>query len=344
MTYDASKGAIGKQPLQVVGLVMDKCTLVAGVGLCTATETGDAKCYNTRATCNDTDNYTRGTVEVKFCQPRSNLPVGEVMFPAISGKISRAPTSITAGKGLGNRAIVSVSIKDFPHHDRGIDPYYSERTYNAETTGTFWPRYLKRNPYFEGRTFKLYNGYINEPFSWADFEIEEYDITDIAGPDRGQVSITAKDILTRTYSTKTQYPEISSGKLLADITAAASSATLTPAGIGASYPASGTLSIGSEAITFTRSVDTLTLTGRAQWGTEAKDHKAGDVVQICVVWNQINVVDVLYELCVTAAGIPAANAPYNNDPLSPDLWDDEKEIWLSTSLVTGILMFQSTRP
>lgn len=341
MTYATSKTEIGKKPLVVAGLVLDKCTLTYGVAPCAAAVgvTGPEKCHNTRASCQDTTNYTRGTVEYKFCQPRANLPIGENMIPAISGEIQKSPTSITGGKGLGKRSVIKVKIKDFPHHDRGIDPYVTERTYDPETTGTFWPRFLRRNPYFEGRTLKIYTGYINNPFSWDDFQVEEYDITDISGPSNSEVEITAKDVLIRTYKEKAQYPTISNGKLLSDIAISAATATLTPSGIGdAEYPASGTISIGGEAKTFTRVGDVLTFTAHGQWGTENKSHSAGDTVQVCIVWNK-NVVDVLEELLVTGARLPAAYIPYDNGLTGiPDNWDTEKELWLSASNVYGILL------
>jgi hypothetical protein len=339
VSYDSSKDVLGKDAFTLVGLVVDKCSLVAGVGACTATETGDAKCFNTRKTCNDTANYDKTTVEVKFCLPRSNLPIGEQMFPALDGQVRIAPTSVTAGKGLGKRSVGSAKIKDFPHHDRGIDPYFDERTYDAETTGTFWGKWLARNPYFEGRTLKVYHGYINNPFTYDDFNIYEYDITDISGPDNGAVNITFKDVLIRTYKEKSQYPVKSLGELSADIAAGDGTAVLVPAGIGSSYPASGTLSIGKEAITFTLTGDNLTLTDRAQYGTEAKDHKEGDAVQLCATWSNTNVVDVLYELLVTGAGLPTSYIPYDDGATGTnENWDDELSQWLGTSLVNGILM------
>jgi hypothetical protein len=339
VSYTTSKSVLGKEPITIVGIVYDKCSLTAGVSPCTATQTGDAKCFNTRATCNDTTNYTKTTEEIKFSQPRSSLPIGENMIPAIDGDVKKASTSVTAGKGLGKRAVVRVSIKDFPHHDRGIDPYVSERTYNPEDRGTFWGKFLSRNPYYEGRTLKVYYGYINDTFSWSDFVINEYDITDIDGPHNGKVTITAKDILIRTYGEKAQYPAKSNGKLLAAITSSDTSATLTPTGIGNSeYPASGYISIGKEAIGFTRSGDSLTLT-RAQWGTTAKVHEADDDIQLCASWSGTNVVDVLDEILVTGAGIPSAYIPYDNGATGTNKnWDDEKDQWLSAGAVTGILM------
>jgi hypothetical protein len=337
MTYTSEKDRIGKEPFIAVGLVMDKCSLTAGVAPCTATQTGDAKCFNTRASCNDVPNFTKITQEIIFCEPRSNLPIGVQMFPALSGKPKKAPTSITGGKGLGNRAVVTVNINDFPHHDRGIDPYYSERTYNAESLGTFWGKFLKRNPYYEGRTLKLYYGFIGDTFSWNDFVVNEYDITDIQGPTKGKITITAKDILVRTYGQRNKYPLASEGQLVADIAASAASATLTPTGIGADYPASGYVAIGKDVKAFTRSGDVLTFTAHGQWGTQDKDHQAGDTVQLCVSWTNINVVDILYELLVTGAGITSSYIPYTNGyPLQN--WDDEKVMWLSNAYATCILI------
>lgn len=327
MTTENTK--LGREPLVVCGLVMDKCSQVAGVGACFATETGNSKCYNTRATCNYSAAYTKTTQEIKFTSPRSNLPIGENLFPVLDGKIDRASTSTTAGSGLGKRAVVSVKIKDFPHHDRGIDPYYDERTYDALTTGTFWGKFLKRNPYYEGRTLKLYHGYLTEPFDWANFHVEEYDISDIAGPTNGMVKITAKDILVRTYERKAKYPELSVGTLSADMTTVASTFSV-GAGEGAAYPTSGTIAIGKEAMSFTRSVDTFTVT-RNTWGTELKDHKIGDTVQICQEWNSVNIVDALYDLLINTVGIPSAY-------INLTAWNLERDTWLSGANVKGILI------
>jgi len=331
MSYDTEKTKLGREPFIKCTLTMDFCSLVAGVGACTATETGDDKCFNTRATCNDTPNYTKTTKDYKFCQPRSTLPPGENMFPVINGPVQKSPTSITAGTGLGKRAVVTVNLNDFPHHDRGIDPYVDERTYDPTERGTFWGKFLTRNPYYEGRTIKIDYGYLADSYSEADFESQTFDIVDMSGVKNGVISIVAKDVLVRTYEQKAQYPMASTGKLLADITNVATSATLTPSGIGNSeYPASGTLSIGKEVMTFTRSADALTLT-RAQWGTTAKAHKADDTVQICATWDGANIIDVLDELLVTGAGLPTAYIPTAD-------WTAERDLWMTTANVKGILM------
>lgn len=330
MSYDTEKTRLGGEPLTACGLVMDYCSLTAGSAPCTATETGDNKCYNTRATCNDTANYSKTTKEYIFCQPRSSLPKGVNMFPVINGDVQKAATSTTAGSGLGKRAVVKVKLKDFPHHDRGVDPYYADRTFNASEQGTFWGKFLVRNPYYEGRTLKVYHGYIGDTFSWSDFEVQEYDIVDIDGVTNKNITITAKDVLVRTYERKSQYPVLSDGVLASDITSSTTTATLSPSGIGNSdYPSSGTVSIGKEAMPFTRSGDILTLQ-RGEWGTEPKEHKADDTVQICQSFNH-NIIDALDLMLTTGAGLPSSYIPTT-------AWEAERDLWLTSSTVYGILM------
>ena len=339
MTYLTSQQQLGKNPLTVIVIQADSCSLDYGVSPCTAEigVTGDEKCYKTRNTCQDPDNYDKTTKDYTFCSSRANLPIGIDMIPCLDKEPQRAVTSITGGKGLGNRAVVKMSFNDFTHHDRGIDPYWDERPVGrGEESGTFWGKWLARNIYYEGRTVIVKTGYIVSPWDWGEFESEYYDIDRIDGPTKGMVTLKAKDILTRTYARKARYPAASTGELLNDITDVATSATLTPTGIGNDeYPASGYVAIGKEIASFTRSGDVLTLV-RAQMGSEADEASAGDVVQLCVNYADVNIVDALYDVLVNGASIPAAFIPYD-DGLPGDIWDNEKDLWLSSSFVTGII-------
>jgi hypothetical protein len=334
MTYATSQQQLGKSPITVVVIQADTCTLTYGVSPCTASGAVGSECYNTRNTCQDPANYDKTTKDYTFCSSRANLPIGENMIPCIDKEPQQAPASITGGKGLGNRAVISITFNDFTHSDRGSDPYWETRAVGGEDSGTFWGKWLARNIYYEGRTVIVKTGYINDPFSWDDFESEYYDIDRIGGPSNGKVTLKAKDILTRTYARKARYPAASTGVLLADITAVATSATLSPTGVGNSeYPASGYVSIGKEIAAFTRSGDVLTLT-RAQWGSVASTASAEDTVQLCVAYEDVNVVDALNDVLTNGADIPASYIPYGTGSLN---WDDEKELWLSNSKVTGIL-------
>lgn len=337
MTYATQKIVLGREPITVVELDIGYCSLEYGVSPCSAAVgvTGTQKCFNTRFSCQDPNNYTETTKTYRFCQPIDNHPVGIDMIPSIDGDVARAPTTTTGGKGLGNRAVTKVTLNDHTWHDRDVDKYFSERAYDPELTGTYWGKWLARNPYYEQREMRVLSGYVTDPWDWNNFETEVYDITSISGPTNGKVTITGKDILSRTYSDKVKYPAPSEGELLSDITDVATSATLSPTGIGnTDYPASGYISIGKEVCAFTRSGDALTLT-RAQWGTTAKSHTAGDTVQICKSWSAVNVVDVLDELLTTGAGIPSSYIPYGTGSLT---WDTEKDLWLNGASVTGILM------
>jgi hypothetical protein len=57
MSRDTIKSQFSKEPIYVVEIDVPRCILVHGSSPCTATETGDDKCYNTRSTCNDLENY-----------------------------------------------------------------------------------------------------------------------------------------------------------------------------------------------------------------------------------------------------------------------------------------------
>ncbi len=62
MAYDNKKIEIGKEHIYIVDLLLDYCSLTHGVAPCTATGTGDARCYNTLESCQyipkDTPNFT----------------------------------------------------------------------------------------------------------------------------------------------------------------------------------------------------------------------------------------------------------------------------------------------
>ncbi len=72
------------------------------------------------------------------------------------------------------------------------------------------------------------------------------------------------------------------------------------------YPASGKLRINDEVMSFTRSGDALTLSGRGSNFTTAAAHEANDAVQPCYVATGLALHAILYDLLVNYAGVPAA--------------------------------------
>ena len=52
-----SETELGREPVEIIEIITPKCSNVYGVSPCTASGSGDIKCFNTRATCQDASNY-----------------------------------------------------------------------------------------------------------------------------------------------------------------------------------------------------------------------------------------------------------------------------------------------
>lgn len=330
MTFAAESAKVGRQPLTVIELDLDSCSLTFGTAPCAAILGVNGRCYNTRASCQDTANYTRTTKTYRFCEPQEGVPASIQAIPSVKS-VRMAPTKLTPGKGLGYRASVSITLRDHPHHDRGIDPYAGTRSIDPYASGTFWTKFLARNRHYNGRILRIRTGYITDPFDFAHFEDREYVVEKIDGPTAtGLVTITAKDVLKLADDSRAQCPVASRGALDADITAAATSLTLT-AGTGAEYGASGYVRVGDEIIQFGgRSTDTLTSLTRGSWGTTAATHSTGDAVQLCKAWSATNVRDIIDELLTTYSGISSSY-------INATDWNAEETDWLSAYSLTTII-------
>lgn len=301
-----SAGSAGRQPFSYVELDMDFCANVFGTAPCTATGSGDAKCFNTFISCLDTPNFNNTVKTYRFCATSSGkVPVGLDAIPCLVG-INITPAVIDAGKGLGLRAQCEITLRDFPHSDIRIDPYVDGRTYIPINQGSFFGKFKARNPYYNGRVMRVYSGYLEDDgsFDISNFEKRTYFLDGFDGIDaNGIVKITAKDILKLAGDDRSVCPKPSVGKINADITNSATTATLTPTGVGAlDYPASGYIRIGSEVCSFTRSSDVLTIV-RGLKGTAATTHKRGDTVQLCKDIVGQTVQDIVYDLLVNYCGV-----------------------------------------
>lgn len=347
MSYATEKTTLGRKPVVICEIDLDYCSNTYGGGLlspmngtCAANGASGTECYNTRKTCQDTANYTKTTKTYRFSEDLAPVIPAMNAIPCIEHKRGNPRmTSMRSepDKGLGSRGSVTIDLKDFPHHDRGVDPYVATRSYDPESQGTYFAKLLARNPYWIGRELRVRTGYITDPFDFANFQDRVYVIDSFDGPDRnGNYRIIGKDILKLIDDDRIQCPAINTGELSADITDVATTATL-GTGEGSGYAASGTIIIGSEIMDFTRSTDTLTLSNRGKWGTTAEEHSEGDLVQECYVLDAVNVVDFIYEMLVTYGGVSTAYIPYAQGGSPLQEWDDEKSTWLSAQTLTGII-------
>ena len=305
MTFDTASKTMGRQPIELVNLETDSCSLSFGVGACTAT--GDSPCYNTWATCPAKIAYVNTVKTYRFARSNAALPVGYSCLPLLQS-VQYAPQVLTPAKGLGVRASVTVRCIDTDWPDTADDPYFDQRPTGTEGQGTFFGRFRARNPFMFGRFLHVKTGYVvNGVLDEANLQTRSYIIESITGADRsGTVTFTAKDVLKLADDDKAQCPRVTSARLDADITDAATTLIVYPAGIGnTEFPASGVLRIASELMIFTRSGDTFTLS-RGQYSTQAKAAKADDAIQLCAVFVNQPVQNLIYDLLVNYAKIPAA--------------------------------------
>ena len=319
------------------------CSLTYGVSACQAVKgtTGPDKCFNTRSSCQDPDNFDGSEIlTLYFCTNQSRIPDDHQYEPyLVSAKVS--PATINPGGGnksaiaLGTRGVLSVTLADYPHPDTIVDPYVADRDYNPYERSTFWAKWRARNPYYMHRVIRHNSAYLgSDGLPDADTKITRtFFITDFQGPSsNGTVSIKGKDLLTIAQDEKAKVPAASTGKLLAGIDAVVTSATLTPTGVGNDeYPASGKLRIGDEVCSFTRSGDALTLS-RGVNNTDAVAHDADDAVQLCYVVSSDEPQTILYDLLTTYAGIDSTY-------LNTEQWAVESTDFLPR-LYSGII----TRP
>lgn len=312
------------EPVTFVEIDMERCGRTWGVAPCTAALSAQVphKCFNTFATCRAKAAFSSSPYTLRFAEPRPNLPKGEILFPFLERVSQITATVNIAGSdpklsAIGRRATVSVTLRDAPSADFGLDPYRVERIsgaaqwggagYNPATRGTFFGKLRARWPHYTGRPLRILEGYLDG----GTFTLEQarhYVLTDWKGPDEnGVVQLEAKDPMSALADDRAVYPPPSNGALAADLTEAETALTLLPIGIGAEYPASGRALIGSEIVSFTRAGDAVTLTGRGLAGTKAAAQKAGDTFQLLAFLDGVRVDDFAETVCLTR--LPAALIP-----------------------------------
>lgn len=343
--------AFASKPVEVVEIVQPLCSRTFGVAPCSAT---GERCWNTDATCKarealdmsqsltlrfvSDDVYEWQDNNINILAENGNTLVSEANdpflidllyqpsldTPALRG-YNTAPTVLNVASGsrnkgpLGYRAICQVNIRDFPWNDIQTDPYVSTRSYVPDKQGSFWTKWLARNPFHVGYTLNIYEGYIGDRLS--QMTKREYVIEKI---DRGKdgVSITAKDILRRVTDTNLTAPYLSRGELASNITN--SQTTMIVAGaLLSDYELAGQVRINDEIVSYTGIYQTsngnLFFFGmtRAQGGTVASAHNQNDRVQRVIYYNAQPFHEALYDLLVNWGGIPARYINFAD-------WTDEK--------------------
>lgn len=298
------------------------CTLTYSVAPCEAAlgVTGEKKCFNTRETCQDVENFSPAPLTLRFAEASADLDPTIDAIPSLEG-VSITPALVEPGVSLGQRESVVARFSDHPHSDAGLDKYLVDRAYNPFDQGTFWGKFRARHRSLKGQALRVIYGEPGQAL--ADMTTRNYIIEDLTGPSGDTFSIIAKDALKLADGDRAQAPAISNGELAGDLETGTGSLTLSPTGIGdLEYPAAGKVAIGGkEIVSFTRSGDVMTIT-RAQSNTDATEHDAGELVQLVLEYVSESPADIIYDLLTTyAPGFDAAWIPLAS-------WQQELETWI----------------
>lgn len=318
--------------LSYIEIDVEVCSLIYGTSPCTASvpETGAHKCFNTKRSCQDKDNYSASSVTFRYAKPVEYLPADIEAIPSVSD-ISFTPATISLGENLGQRATLTVKFNDHPHSDTGTgyDKYLADRDYDPFKQGTYWGKFRARQPYLQGRQIRWITGLLGQALD--EMQARHFIIDSFDGPTPdGTYTLVAKDVLKQLDGDQSQAPAMSPGFLLADIAADAAALTLSPSGIGSRYPSSGKAAVGGkEIIAYTRIGDAVTITARAQNGTTAQAFAAQDRFQEVLEYSAADAADIIYDLMVNYSGVPA-------DYINLSDWKAETTTFLSRLYTANI--------
>lgn len=318
--------------LQYVELVLRPCGLTYGESPCEAElgVTGEFKCYNSPRTCQDPANYTPGDEQIlRFAEPTADLPIDIDAIPCLTS-LSRRPQQIDPGESIGTRESVSVTFCNFKHNGAGLDRYIYDRGFNTYNRGTFWGKFFSWWGNLQGYEIRTVDGYEGQDID--DMERRYYVVEEHSGPDSGgRVSITMKDVIKLLDGDKAQAPLPSPGVLATGIDEDDTSFSLSPAGIGNDYyPSSGIASIGDEIVSYTRSGDAITLTGRGLLFSDADSHDAGETFQLPLRYDSENPAYIINDLLVNYTDTPT-------DYLNFSVWEDEVNTYIGRLFTSDIM-------
>jgi len=310
--------------ITLVDILQPQCTRTYGANPCGAAlgVTGAAKCYNTRATCQDPSNYAAENITLRFAQDQESLDAYGYVIPSLRN-MSIAPLVVNlagmsgSSSPFGQRETLSLSFADHLHSDLLVDKYRLERPtgvagtviadpYNA---GTFWGKWLARNPYHESMEVQVHQGVVGQTV--AEMETRHYLIDRISGPSDGSVQITAKDIFSNAESRKALAPKASRCELRIGFDKIhAGNIEIVPAELAdTDYPTGAfRVAINDEIISVSRITGSaqLVIVERGALGTEADEHDGGDKVQLVLEYFSRSAQSIAADLLENYAGIDSS--------------------------------------
>ena len=353
-------------PMQYVRLSLDFCDNAFGSNTFPSACTADSSaqpCFNTRETCQALQAYrldSSGKRQYVFSQEMGDRLTGvEKYAHSALISVSSAPTEIVPTKGISLRSNVTIKLRDFMSTDTDTDDHAASRSYITTDQGSYFEKFLARNPHYVGRTVEVFDGYVAYDGSIQAQDGKKKYIIDSMFLDNDVLTIKCKDPMTLADELKAKVPAPSPFTLKGSLAHGtengvqlkineASDATAPQ--VHAEYGLSGYVRIEKEILAYTRAEadDHLDFhsSGRESWGShellDGETYDAGEQVQKCVTFGEydgsgaaITINDVGYELLVNQAGVPAEAC--NNESGGRYSWVDEKTNWLSSFRVDAIL-------
>lgn len=347
LIWDTERSKSGKHPFQWIEFEVDRCIHTYGTAPCAAAigVTGAFKCVNGWQTCQDKENFSSEPYWIRICEAISAVPIefdfsdpGVPFFLPLLRDVRHEPGVPNPGESLGSRTKITAEFVDSPHHDIGIDKYISERSYDAMEQGTFLRKIKARFPFFIGRRFRWYQGYLDQqgPTSISAFRKREYIMESWPGPNStGKSSIIAKDVLKLLDDERAQAPKKSKGELAVALDATTSHTQIditTPDDTEYDLKAGESIDyvrIGQEVFKYTGTTDIsggvrltgVTIGAPAPYVTTRSSHAIGDAVQRCRYF-QGTIPAVVEELMTDYGDMDPTFIPSAE-------WADEAEIWLA---------------
>lgn len=325
--YTTELKAIARTPITLVVISMDNCALTFAKSPCLAS---GKPCFNTYVTCRYKAGYQRqvggknymsslivipypGGKNYQFSSCDAPLPFKAGEKPYIKG-VAYLPTEIKDNLTVNARLVCT--FIDEPDNDIGIDPYLFSTSIDQDFTqirnvqytatlgvipsvtspiprGTFFKKFVARNPNYKGRFLKVYEGFLG--LEEKDFKQKWAGVVDAIKYDRGNVKIEAVDLLKSLANI--DIPQKLDIKLNSDITYNSTSFSVSTIE-GLEKPV-GYCRLDDEIIYYA-SIDerTKTVSGcvRGMFDTEATEHNINDKVQKVRVYAQKNPFDLLLEM------------------------------------------------
>lgn len=300
MTFETKKREAVRQAFTVVELYLDINDPALDSEFANETDS-----YGTPKTTEDPRAYT-GT-DFRVYRYSDQQLFGVDHFPGVV-KVASNPPKIDPGKSVGMRATAKVNLLDFNTNDTFELPSpYDDR----RVEGSHFLKLFARN-HLKNRRCRILRGFDPFNFDESNCQIENYIVDSFTFPDeRGNVTLSLVDELILLESKKAKVPEVSAGELSADITAGATTLTFSTSVTDeyGAVSATGTIAIEKELMNYTVDSSTTMTVSRGKFGTEAAEHKAGETLQKCVVYEDENVIDIIEDIITNYTKIPASYIP-----------------------------------